>query len=197
MAEGSGSTHQREAKRARLPQFREARPKRTTHTSSIVSLQRGSAGNLKARERGRQRQALAKEPIPDEDTFPTQELSTPPSELATEAPPKLKRKRVNTTKVSSSHFVELYLTIHLLQSRLLEWVDLRDSCLDELLRHDGPLDLPSGCTRCPARDELFQCKDCGHGQSLLCAGCMVGKHGEQELHRVEASKDLLNVVVFF
>ena len=142
---------------------------------------------------------LSKPFIPShyEDTFPTQELSTPPSELATEAPPKLKCKRVNTTKVSSSHFVELYLTIHLLQSRLLEWVDLRDSCLDELLHHDGPLDYPSGCTRCLAQDELFRCKDCGHGQSLLCAGCMVGKHGEQELHRVEVSKDLLNVVVLF
>ena len=48
---------------------------------------------------------------------------------------------------------------------------------------------------CPEQDKLFRCKDCGHGHTLLCAGCMVGKHSELELHRVEVSRDIFYVLV--
>jgi len=117
MAQGSGSTNssQRPTKRPRLPQFRDARPRKSaplTDTSSILSMQRSSAGNLKALERERRHQASAKEPSPNEDMSPTQDLSPAPelasvseSPLAsTEEPQKLKRKRVNTLKVSSFDF---------------------------------------------------------------------------------------------
>ena len=73
---------------------------------------------------------------------------------------------------------------------------MQDSCLDELLRHDGPSILPSVCAFCPAGGELYQCKDCVHGRRLLCSSCIVSKHSELELHHVEVS-ELFVVLKFF
>jgi hypothetical protein len=80
-------------------------------------VQRSSAGNLKAQERRHECQALAKEPTPDEDTSQIQELTPPPEAasvsksplVSTEAPQKLKCKRINTTKVSK--LIALCLTL--------------------------------------------------------------------------------------
>ena len=116
----SDTSNTRQAKRARLPQFREACPRRTpaqqnaaTNTSSVLSVQRSSAGKLTTQERKRRRQASNNEPSPYEEPLPAEDLSPPldlasaSSSVSTEVPQKLKRKRVNTTKVSSFHFIQV------------------------------------------------------------------------------------------
>lgn len=114
MAKGADSKP-RKAKRARLPQFRDARPRQTegqrftTDTSSIITFNRSSAGKLQAQERERQRQTSQQTPPPSEEpTLPQVEEPPPPPEandsltaVSTEAPRKGKRKRVYTNKVSS------------------------------------------------------------------------------------------------
>ena len=109
MTDGAGSniSTARHAKRARLPQFREARPRKTpaqrnavSDTSSVLSLQRSSAGKLITRERERQRQT-SKEPSPYEDPLPAE-----PLDLASTSS-NLKRKRVNTTRVSLIIYIQV------------------------------------------------------------------------------------------
>jgi len=122
MTDGTASeaSNARRAKRAHLPQFREARPRKTpaqqntvTYVSSVLSVQRSSAGKLTTQEREWRHQTSSKEPSPCEEPLPAEELS-PPLDLAstlssvsTEVPQKLKRKRVNTTKVSSIHYIQV------------------------------------------------------------------------------------------
>ena len=48
---------------------------------------------------------------------------------------------------------------------------------------------------CPAGEVLFRCKDCGHGHTLLCGSCIMSKHCELELHRIEVSKAFFGVQV--
>jgi hypothetical protein len=122
MTDGARSniSNARQPKRARLPQFREVRPRKTpaqrnavTNTSSVLSVQRSSAGKLTTQERERRHQTSSKEPSPYEEPLSAEELS-PPLDLAsalssvsTEVPQNLKRKRVNTTKVSSIHCIQV------------------------------------------------------------------------------------------
>ena len=97
------------AKRARLPQFRPARPRTnntpsqcSTHMSSIVTVQRASSGKLTTQERELERQQSqsrlrAHLPSPSEESF---DISPDVEALPSLARPILKRKRVNTTKVN-------------------------------------------------------------------------------------------------
>jgi len=77
------------------------------------------------------------------------------------------------------------------QTKLAEWLILRDSTLDELLRHDGlgAFKDDTGCYLCGKKDSdaLYRCGDCGHGSRLCCASCLVTKHDRLELHRIEVS----------
>jgi len=74
-----------------------------------------------------------------------------------------------------------------LQSKLIQWLTLRDSTLDELLRLDGlgsfiQQDLCMDCSKHPG---CYRCPDCGHGAALLCQTCLIKRHRGVELHRVE------------
>ena len=69
-------------------------------------------------------------------------------------------------------------------------MSLRDSILDELLWHDGPgAFIDSHCDVCSENqiDALFRCTDCGHGSAILCHSCLIVKHQDLELHRIEVS----------
>ncbi|KAH9965071.1 hypothetical protein BGW80DRAFT_1255055, partial [Lactifluus volemus] len=72
-------------------------------------------------------------------------------------PPKPKRKRQNTTS---------------------EWLIFRQSCLDELLRHDGLSDSldQEYCISCKKVCGVYKCKDCFSGSLLRCCDCLVNAH---------------------
>ncbi|KAH9956388.1 hypothetical protein BGW80DRAFT_1439367 [Lactifluus volemus] len=81
-------------------------------------------------------------------------------------PPKPKRKRQNTTS---------------------EWLIFRQSCLDELLRHDGLSDSldQEYCISCKKVCGVYKCKDCFSGSLLRCRDCLVNAHRDHPLHHVE------------
>jgi len=109
----------------------------------------------------------------------------------TEAVQKRKRKRDRSNCVRLSIYDSHSILIRHFQSKLVEWLSLRDSTLDELLRHDG-LGSSLGnmscrlCSKVPL-SALFRCQDCGHGSTLLCQDCLVLKHSDLELHQIQVS----------
>ena len=183
------------SKRPRLPQLRRSSrpvqssssfPKTGSNTSSIVTMKvTGSRVKTKATERTHVL-ATPQRPIQlcevnndPPDMNPPQEtlLPTPTAD----AP--LQRKRDRTTKVCQprSHF---FLILTSLKSQLVQWLSLRDSTLDELLRHDG-FASHMKCMICSDQEASFRCKDCGHGTALWCQSCLSMHHHGLELHRVE------------
>ncbi|KAM6492909.1 hypothetical protein JOM56_011043 [Amanita muscaria] len=74
-------------------------------------------------------------------------------------------------------------------TKLKEWLAFRQTCLDEILRHDGRSDyLNSSCQSCVAcgmEEGLYKCYDCFNGSLLRCQLCLVGAHCVHPLHRIE------------
>ncbi|EIW79870.1 hypothetical protein CONPUDRAFT_57971, partial [Coniophora puteana RWD-64-598 SS2] len=70
---------------------------------------------------------------------------------------------------------------------LLEWMEERQVFLDELLRGDGRSDCTedSTCRHCRTATPKYRCRDC-FGGLMYCQACMVEKHTESPLHRVES-----------
>ncbi|KAI0245298.1 hypothetical protein BJV78DRAFT_1277455 [Lactifluus subvellereus] len=104
-------------------------------------------------------------PLPDlEQLNYDTETSVPPQ------PPKPKRDRPNTTL-----------------TKLFEWLIFRQSCLDELLWHDGLSDTLDQelCISCKKVDGVYKCKDCFSGSLLRCCGCLVNAHRDHPLHHIE------------
>jgi hypothetical protein len=64
----------------------------------------------------------------------------------------------------------------------------RQTCLDELIRHDGlgnrSEDPP--CEDCGDGLGAYRCLECV-GRSLMCLDCVVGAHKRTPLHRIEVS----------
>jgi len=116
------------------------------------------------------------------DTSPQSSTTIQTSTSKATPPPPAKRKRDRATT----------------QTKLVEWLDLHDSTLDELLRLDGlgPALEVLKCWSCLTGEGTHRCLDCGHGTRLLCVGCMVTKHCELELHRVEVSMQR-NILFYF
>jgi len=71
---------------------------------------------------------------------------------------------------------------------LSEWLEFRDSFLDELLRHDGLGDSFAStiCSACREREGTIKCTDC-FTQHLRCRHCIVEAHSNLPLHRIEVS----------
>jgi hypothetical protein len=85
------------------------------------------------------------------------------------------------------------------QTKLTEWLVFRQSCLDELLRHDGRgsflgQDL---CFSCGVVEGTYKCKDCFMGCLLRCRDCMVEAHRDHPLHRAEVSLHSYLLLVSF
>ncbi|KAF8214211.1 hypothetical protein K438DRAFT_1563306 [Mycena galopus ATCC 62051] len=71
---------------------------------------------------------------------------------------------------------------------LSEWHNKRDAYLTALLRRDGTVDdgksarlVCPGCRECVPE---FRCRDC-FGDMMYCKTCLLNKHRENPLHRVE------------
>ncbi|KAM6493543.1 hypothetical protein JOM56_011677 [Amanita muscaria] len=73
------------------------------------------------------------------------------------------------------------------QTKLKEWLSFRQTCLDELLRHDGRGDYLKGhnCATCQEGEGVFKCLDCFDGGLLRCKACLVAAHHIHPLHRVK------------
>ncbi|KAF7325365.1 CxC2 domain-containing protein [Mycena sanguinolenta] len=71
---------------------------------------------------------------------------------------------------------------------LSEWRAKRDAYISALMRRDGTGDDGlSGTVCCPACHAPvadFRCRDC-FGDTMYCSSCIVQKHGENPLHRIE------------
>ncbi|KIL68676.1 hypothetical protein M378DRAFT_184632 [Amanita muscaria Koide BX008] len=72
-------------------------------------------------------------------------------------------------------------------TKLKEWLAFRQTCLDEMLRHDGRGDFLNcqSCVACGMEEGLYKCHECFNGSLLRCQSCLVGAHGVHPLHRVE------------
>ena len=73
-------------------------------------------------------------------------------------------------------------------TKLKEWIPLRESFLNELLRLDGLRGRAEKCESC-ARDGVdargvVRCNDCS-GDELFCAECCVDEHLTLPFHRIE------------
>jgi hypothetical protein len=114
----SSDPNPRQTKKACVPQFRATRSRnKAADTSTVLSVHRSTAGNIRTQERGRQRPASLR--IPEEPLLPlsdpSQDHPTPPSPRnlppspseSIEVLPSLKRKCVYTNQVTLSI---LYLT---------------------------------------------------------------------------------------
>jgi len=111
---------------------------------------------------------------------------TLPDDAVTASTKPKRKKRVNTTSVSSRRPSLLpYLTAA--QSRLTEWLQYRDGSLDKLLHLYGWGDYHGidTCATCKNNEGVYQCLDCFSNCQLHCNGCLVKKHQDLPLHRVE------------
>jgi len=63
------------------------------------------------------------------------------------------------------------------------WLQIRDSQLDELLRHDGKADLSVTCVCCKKTSASYKCKNC-FGPKVFCLPCLLEEHACHPLHRV-------------
>jgi len=81
------------------------------------------------------------------------------------------------------------LTYLILKSKLQEWLLLRDTTLDEILRHDGLGDFLGHplCAACNIEPGIYKCKDCSGGGRLRCKTCAIMMHQYTPLHRIEVS----------
>jgi hypothetical protein len=79
------------------------------------------------------------------------------------------------------------------QSRLSEWVPLREEDLDELVRLDGLGGSPLACVhcQCPAQ---FRCDDCGV-EDLICQPCLLTSHSNLPFHAVEVCSVCIKFMV--
>ena len=115
----SSDPNPRQRKRACLPQFRAtwsrnnaATSNTSSVTSSVISVQRSTSGQIRTQERERQHPASLRipedpsPPSPDPPQDPQSPQNLPPSP-SIEEPPRLKRKRACTNKVT---LLILYLT---------------------------------------------------------------------------------------
>ena len=72
--------------------------------------------------------------------------------------------------------------------KLNEWLSYRQTCLDELLRHDG-LGSSIGqkeCWTCKGSgNACWKCLDCNDGGWLRCQECIITVHSSHALHRIE------------
>lgn len=69
---------------------------------------------------------------------------------------------------------------------MLDWVRHRVRVLNEILRLDGIQEhtSPPSCSNCLDDPGVHRCLDCST-TSLYCAVCIVSRHDEQPLHRIE------------
>jgi hypothetical protein len=101
---------------------------------------------------------------------------------------KKKSKRSNTNSVNFllSFSLDLFLTFFL-QTKLLEWLQHRETFLLEIIRGYGLGDYSgiADCATCHSRAGKFRCLDCFPHCPLRCVGCLVENHRENPLHRIE------------
>ena len=68
-----------------------------------------------------------------------------------------------------------------------DWLPYRPVVLDEMVRHDGLGDVLGGselCPDCSTRVARLKCNDC-YGGVMRCSLCIVSRHQELPLHRVQ------------
>ena len=73
------------------------------------------------------------------------------------------------------------------QSNLKHWIQYEEEFADELIRHKGLGAHPSHCCKmCGIDDAPYRCLDC-LSYRLFCADCIIHRHAEHPLHRIEVS----------
>jgi len=208
------------AKRTRKPSgFRVARPpvaensnSSTSSRSRITTLVRGTNGRLGGKHKHKNR-LTSKNPPNQLLQCPLNLILQPKPQLLMPAPrtclnicPKMLSRQPHLMSQWSQnpneretmilgyvfwHWLILrLLSTFILKSKLQEWLSLRDTTLDEILRHDGLGDYLGHplCCVCNIQPGLFKCKDCSGGGRLRCQSCVVKVHQDMPLHRIEVSR---------
>lgn len=187
--------------------LREPGTSRLTSTSTVVTLSRNEGGRRRGSGRYRHREdtsSISKEFFPPPDmeagnvpNFSEMISGTGESDVTQNITQtsKAKRSRNNNNSVSTLfYYLGLALTEYLIhQSRLQQWIELRQTFLEEFLRHDGRGDFldNSTCFVCKKEGELYKCEDCTHGALLKCQGCTNSIHFSQPFHRIKVKNPLL------
>lgn len=85
-------------------------------------------------------------------------------------------------------FYGLYHTdIPWFESKLQEWLNLRDSTLDEIIRLEGLGDNMGAttCSSCDSTAQRYRCLDCFGRCALQCRPCLLKAHTVLPLHRIQ------------
>jgi hypothetical protein len=78
-----------------------------------------------------------------------------------------------------------------------DFIDYRMTVLDEIIRHDGLKDhaSPPLCSSCLDDPGVYRCLECS-AISSYCTACIVSRHDELPLHRIEVCLHVLTFSFF-
>ncbi|KDR65963.1 hypothetical protein GALMADRAFT_232763 [Galerina marginata CBS 339.88] len=207
-SEPSGSTQPAPAKQIwNLPGFRLSRQNEaqkptpaslssSSSSSHVKTLSLGTTGRLAGKRKHKSHATTQPPPSMPSHMEPTPiQVDAPLVDVTPDVvePPEVPAVPINVQVGAKSKRIRDNKT----HSKLLEWLTLWDTTLDEILCHDGLGDY-LGCQECFAcHDEpgVFKCKDCSGGGRLRCQACIVQAHKDTPLHRIEESLKNLGLCV--
>lgn len=70
------------------------------------------------------------------------------------------------------------------------WKKYRDEYLDECMVLEGRGKFSHACVGCKQASPQYRCRDCMHG-ALWCQDCIVVRHDQSPLHRIEVSTPII------
>jgi hypothetical protein len=74
-----------------------------------------------------------------------------------------------------------------LQTKMEEFVDLRDGVSDDMMKHESPSGYSDRCcATCPAANATFRCLDC-LAPFMMCQPCLIAAHQSEVLHTIQVS----------
>ncbi|KAH6888247.1 hypothetical protein BKA70DRAFT_1443241 [Coprinopsis sp. MPI-PUGE-AT-0042] len=170
----------------------------TLHTSRNTTLKVNESGNpLRKQQRLTakiSKQSSSKETTPSRSNTPTlgtnlNDLTTGhqdlpvPLDTASLSTPTTEAQKASAKAKKRDRNYENWTTLR-------DWIPRKQAFLDELLRHDGLADSldRQSCASCSPTSPsmgMFKCTECWDGPLLLCQDCLISKHANQPLHRVE------------
>lgn len=169
----------------------------STSNNTLRHIRLTQAANGKLSQRRKNKKTTAPPPVidvdPDDeiDGWVNEPPEDTPVENASHGQPnktktKKKKKKSNTNSVSPIPVVKLVTSAHAssYQVKLTEFLPFRDSCLDELLRHEGQGDSMGLKCQCGNATGIFKCTDC-FSQLLVCRECIIAAHASLPLHRIQ------------
>lgn len=142
-------------------------------------------------------EGLSSKAVSDLSLLDLGQLNDDPQAFVPPKPPKPKRNWQNTMLVCVLTLTYLIYSKNN-QTKLQEWLVFQQSCLDELLQHDGLGDTLGQelCISCKKTHGVYKCKDCFSGSLLRCRDCLVNAHQDHPLHCVEVRLQFFHSICY-